>query len=341
MTDSDSKRRARVAVDAMGGDHAPGEVVKGAVQAARDLGVDITLVGIRAAVEKELQDTDASGLPVRLVEATQRIEDGEQPALAVMRKPNSSVAIAARLVKQGEVDAMVSDGSTGATMVAALTQIGTLPGIERPVIGGAFLQLAPDCVVIDLGANVGCQPYQFVNFAAIGTVYVRSFLGVEDPTVGLLNVGSEEGKGNDQAKEAYALLRNSGLNFIGNVEGMDIARSKANVIICDGFVGNILVKFSEGLGASVREWLTAELSGSLLPSQVEDVTGRLFRLISPGEVTGGGPMWGVDGVACIAHGASRAPQIMNTIEQARLAVESGFVDRLKAELERVQKATQK
>jgi len=340
MVDSNSKNMPlRVAVDAMGGDFAPGEIVKGAVQAARNLGAEITLVGVKEAVENELEDIDTAGLPIHVVEATETIEDGEQPALAVMRKPNSSVAIAARLVKEGKADAMVSAGSTGATMVAGLMQIGTLPGIERPVIGGAFLQLAPDCIVIDLGANVDCQPYQMVDFAAIGTVYASTFLGIENPTVGLLNVGSEEGKGNKQVKEAFTLLKDSGLNFTGNVEGMDIPGSKANVIICDGFTGNILVKYSEGLGKTVKKWLTEELADDLSASRLKEVTDRLFRLISPGEVTGGGPMWGVDGVACIAHGASKAPQIVNTIEQAKLAVESGFVDKLRVALEKVHNKT--
>ena len=340
MGDSNSEKSPlRVAVDAMGGDFAPREIVRGAVQAARDLGAETILVGVKEAVENELTALDTTGLTLHVVEATEVIEDGEQPALAVMRKPNSSVAIAARLVKEGKADAMVSAGSTGATMVAGLMHIGTLPGIERPVIGGAFLQLAPDCIVIDLGANVDCQPYQMVNFAAIGTVYASTFLGIEKPTVGLLNVGSEEGKGNQQVKEAFDLLKNSGLNFIGNVEGMDIPGSKANVIICDGFIGNILVKYSEGLGKAVRKWLTEELATDVPSVKLEAVTDRLYQLISPGEVTGGGPMWGVDGVACIAHGASKAGQIVNTIEQAKLAVESGFVDKLKAALEKVQNKT--
>jgi len=336
---SGRKEQVRVAVDAMGGDHAPGEIVRGAVQAARDLNVAIALVGMPTAIEDELRALDVANLPIRLVEATQTIADGEEPAIAVMRKRNSSVAMAARLVKQGEAAATVSAGSTGATMVAALMEIGTLPGIERPVIGGAFLQLAPECVVVDLGANVGCQPYQLVNFAAIGTVFAQTFLGVKQPTVGLLNVGAEEGKGNDQAKEAYNLLKESGLNFIGNVEGMDIPGGKANVVLCDGFVGNILVKFSEGLGGVIKQWLASELSDRLSSSQLADITDRLHRLISPGEVTGGGPMWGVDGVACVAHGASRAPQILNTIAQAKEAVESGFVDRLRTALAKVQKTT--
>jgi glycerol-3-phosphate acyltransferase PlsX len=326
----------KIAVDAMGGDYAPREIVSGSVQAVRDLGVEIALVGIKADVEAELAKLDTAGLPIHLVEVTETIKDGEEPAFAVMRKPNSSVAVAAKMVKQGKADAMVSAGSTGASMVSALQYIGTLPGIERPVVGGAFLQLSPNCVVLDLGANVGCQPYQLVNVAVVGVIYAKSFLSIDNPTVGLLNVGAEEGKGNEQAKEAYSLLKKSRLNFIGNVEGMDIPRGKANVIVCDGFVGNILVKFCEGLGRLISRWLTQELRDSLNAKDAEKLASKLYGLMSPGVVMGGGPLLGVDGVAAVAHGSSQALQIVGTIKQAKLAVESGFVNTLRTELKQVQ-----
>jgi len=330
------KSPVKIAVDAMGGDYAPGEIVKGSVQAARELGVEIILVGVKADIEAELARMATASLPVRLVEATEIIKDGEEPAFAVMRKPNSSVALATRLVKDGEADAMVSAGSTGAVMVSALQYLGTLPGIERPMAGGAFLQLVPNCVVLDLGANVGCQPYHLVDFAVAGSVFAKTFLGIDNPTVGLLNVGAEEGKGNELTKQAYPLLQKSGLNFIGNVEGMDIPRGKADVIVCDGFVGNILVKFCEGLGRAVSRWLSQELKNNLTPADVENITSRLYKLMSPAEAVGGGPLWGVDGVMAIAHGSSHASQILGTIKQAKLAVESGFVATLRAELEKAQ-----
>lgn len=326
----------KIAVDAMGGDFAPSEIVTGSVQAARELGVDIILVGVKADIEAELAQIDTANLPIRLIEAGEIIKDGEEPAFAVMRKPNCSVALATKLVKNGEADAMISAGSTGASMVAALQYLGTLPGIERPMAGGAFLQLTPKTVTLDLGANVGCQPYHLVDFAVAGSVYAKTFLGIDNPTVGLLNVGAEEGKGNDMAKEAYLLLKKSGLNFIGNVEGMDIPGGKANVVVCDGFVGNILVKFCEGLGRIVRQWLTQELKDNLNPPDLEKVSRKLYSLMSPAEVMGGGPLWGVNGVVTVAHGSSRAPQIVGTIKQAKLAVESGFVDTLRTELEKAQ-----
>ena len=287
----------RIAVDAMGGDNAPGEIVKGAVQACREFGVEVILAGKKEAVEAELASLDIAGLPVSVVEATQEIVDGEEPAFAVMRKPNSSIAIANRLVKEGKADAVISAGSTGGVMVAAMQYLGTLPGIERPMAAGPFLSLAPNTVVLDLGANVGIQPYHLVDFAVAGSVYARAFLGIENPTVGLLNVGAEEGKGNDLVKEAYPLLKQSGVNFIGNVEGMDIPLGRANVIVTDGFIGNVIVKYSEGLGRMLQKWLAAELQGKLEQAELEKTARKLYLTLSPAEVMGGGPLWGVDGVA--------------------------------------------
>lgn len=333
---TDTGQMVRIAVDAVGGDYAPEEVVKGAVQAAKELEVEIILVGPDTEVRREFDKLDTAGLPIRLVDASEVIKDGEQPVIAVMRKPNSSVAIATKLVQSGEADAMVSAGSTGACMVCAMQYLGTLPGINRPMAGGPFLQLSPKTSVFDMGVNVYCLPHDLVNFAVAGCVFARSFLGIENPSVGLLNVGSEEGKGNQLAKEAYPLLQKSGLNFIGNVEGTDIPKGKANVIVCDGFVGNILLKFCEGLGETVSDWLTQELKGSLPEAELEKVTTKLWRLMSPGAVLGGAPLWGVDGVVMVCHGNSRAHQIAYTIKEAKACVETGFIDLLRGELEKAQ-----
>jgi len=334
-------RKVRIAVDVMGGDYAPEEIVRGAVQGAKELGLEITLVGTKAAMDSELAKNDIAGLTIHQVEATEVIKDGEEPAFAVMRKRNNSMSVATKLVKNGTVDGMVSAGSTGALMVAALQYVGTLPGIERPMMGGPFLQLSPKTIVLDLGANVGCQPYHLVDFAVAGSVYARTFLGIENSTVGLLSVGSEPGKGNEQTKEAYTLLQNSGLNFIGNVEGHDIASGKADVIVCDGFVGNVLVKFSESLGQAVSKWLRTELSGKVDKTEIEKVAGKLYGLLSPGIALGGGVMWGVDGVVAKTHGSSRARQVVGTMKQAKIAIESGFVEQLKSELKKAQERIRK
>jgi len=339
MSDKGStSKKYRVSIDAMGGDFAPAEIVKGAIDAATELGVDIILVGRPDEVKQELSKHEIGRSSICVVAASDVIRDGQEAAFEVFKRPDNSISVSTRLVKDGEADAVVSAGNTGACMVSALQHLGMLPGLDRPMVGGAFLGLAPNTVVLDLGAVVGAQPYHMLNFAVAGTVYVRSFMNIENPTVGLLNVGAEEGKGNELAKEAYPLLKKSGLNFIGNVEGMDIALGKANVIVCDGFVGNILVKFCEGLGRSVRDWLQKQLKSDIEARRLAAATTELYSLMSPATAMGGGPMWGVNGVACVAHGNSKAPQIVGTIRQAILAIENGFVDRLRSELERTQSA---
>ena len=335
--DSNTARKIRIAIDGMGGDHAPTEIVSGATRAAREMGVEVIITGIKADLGAELSKYDTHNLSIHIVEATEIVKDGESPIIAALRKPNSSMAIATKLVKEGKADAAISAGSTGAFMINAYQHLGTLPGIERPIIGGPFLQLAPNTFVLDMGANVGCQASDFLNFAVAGSVFVKKFHGIDNPTVGLLNVGSEEGKGNEVVKEAYHLLKESGLNFIGNVEGMDIPNGKANVIVCDGFVGNILLKFSEGLGQAISRFLSQELADSLPQPRVAAITAKLRKLISPAEAAGGGPIWGINGVAIVCHGASRAEQIAAAIGEAKQAVEADFIGTLRLELEKARK----
>lgn len=323
----------KIAVDGMGGDFAPSEIVKGAVDAARTYKVDIILVGPRELMESELSKHDISGLNIEVVHTDQYLLEGEPPAFALRRKPEASVFIATKLVKEGKADAMVSAGPTGGVVAAALYMLGTVSGFTRPVVGGAFLRFAPSTVVLDLGSNVDCKPQELVDFAIVGTVYARKMLGIENPTVALLSVGAEEGKGNAQAKEAYALLKNSGLNFIGNVEGYDIPLGKANVIVCDGFVGNILVKFTEQLGKVICSWLERELKDHLDRDRLTAITSELLKATNVADVAGGGPLWAVNGVAFVAHGRCKAPEICKAIGQAKLAVEEDWVGTLKHELD--------
>ncbi len=337
MSKDGGRKQLTIAVDAMGGDFAPSEIVKGAVQAAREFGIALIFTGAMKEVENELNGLDTNGLQFSIVETTDVIRDGEEAAFAVFRRPNNSVGVATRLVKEGKADAVVSAGNTGACMVSALQYLGTLPGVERPMACGAFLGLSP-VVMLDLGANAGVKPASLVNFAVAGSVYAKVFRGIENPTIGLLNIGAEEGKGNSQAKEAYSLLKKSGLNFIGNVEGMDIVFGKANVIVCDGFVGNVLVKYSEGLGHALSRWLAKELKDTIPAEVLEKTSQKLYRLLSPAVAMGGGPLVGVNGVASVAHGNSRAAQIVGTIKNTITALETDFVDKLRAELEKTQKA---
>ncbi len=330
-------KRVRVAVDGMGGDHAPAEMVRGAVEAVREMDVEVLVTGRRADIEACLPAKGYDASRVHIVEAEDVVRDGENPIIAAMRKPRSSMAVATKLVAAGKADAVVSAGSTGAFMVNAYQHLGTLPGIERPIIGGPFLKLAPNTFLLDMGANINCQASELHKFAIMGSVIVRKFHGIENPTVGLLNVGSEEGKGNAVAKEAYQLLKESGLNFIGNVEGCDIPAGKANVVVCDGFVGNILLKFSEGLGRGLNSFLATELAGRLSQAELDALGRKVLRLISTPDTTGGGPIWGIQGVAIVCHGASVAEHITAAVKEATLTVESNLIETLKQELEKALK----
>jgi glycerol-3-phosphate acyltransferase PlsX len=329
--------RIRVVVDAMGGDYAPGEIVKGVVLAAQKSDVEIFLVGATNILEKELAKYKfANGSSVHIVEASEVIKENESPVDVIRRKPNCSIAVAAKMIKSGEADALVSAGSTAAVAISAIQFMGMLDGVYRPAIVGSLGSFAPNTVMVDLGANVDCKPHQFLAFAIAGSVYAKKFLNIADPKIALLSTGSEESKGSEAVREAYSLLKNSGLNFIGNIEGSDILNGKANVIVCDGFVGNVLLKFYESIGGYAKDWTERKLKKyPPLRALARLLFNKLFpatKISRETEKNGGGILWGVDGVVKIAHGASRASQIANAIESAKESVKAGVVDSLKSEL---------
>jgi len=303
-------QRVRVAVDAMGGDYAPGEIVKGAVLAAEKGDVEVALVGSTDIVEAELAKYDVSHLPIRCVRADEFIKEDENPALAVRRKPNASIAVATRMVKAGEVGGLVSAGPTGAIVSSAIQYLGMIEGMERPVLGGDIFDPAPNTVIFDCGVNIDCKPHHMLTFAVIGSVYCKKLLNIANPTIGLLNIGAEETKGNQLTRETYRLLQRSGLNFIGNIEGNEIMSGRANVIVCDAFVGNVVFKFVESLG------LFKDLAGG----------GGGERGL------GGGLIWGVNGIVRKMHGASRAPHVALKIQQVKLVVEADLIGAVKSEL---------
>jgi len=333
---TETKQRVRIAIDAMGGDYAPEEIVSGAVAAAEKGDVEPILVGPLSILEAELAKYDVSSLPIRSVNAEDFLKEEENPALAVRRKPNSSIAIATKMVKSGEADAIIGATATGSLVTSAMQYLGMIEGIDRPVIGGVLSSLAPKTAIFDLGVNMDCKPHHLLTFAVIGTVYARMFLNIPNPTVALLNVGVEEGKGNRLAREAYSLLKESGLNFIGNVEGHAILTGMANVIVCDAFVGNCIFKLSESGGQIVANYFLDKMKKYPVINQLlkGKVKGAVASLASPNSV-GGGLIWGIDGVVMKLHGHSRAPDITNKLDQARMAVERDVVSCLKAELNKI------
>lgn len=330
--------KVRVAVDAMGGDYAPEEVVRGAVLAAQKNDVGILLVGSTNILEKELARHRFinNGSSIHVVEASEVIREDEPPIAVVHHKSNCSVAVAAKMVKSGEADALVSAGSSAAAAVSAIQFMGMLDGIGRPAIVGSLGSFAPNTVMVDLGANADCKPQQFLTFAIVGSVYAKKFLNIANAKIALLNTGSEESKGSEIGREAYSLLKNSGLNFIGNIEGNDILNGKANVIVCSGFVGNVVLKFYESIAGHAKDWTANKLKKypplNVLVKLLFDGLFPATKISSETEKRGGGILWGVDGVVRIAHGASRAPQIADAIESAKEAVKSEVVESLKSEL---------
>ena len=329
--------RVRVAVDAMGGDYAPEEIVKGAVLAAQKGDVELFLVGSTNILEKELAGYElTNGSSIHVVEASDVIKENESPVDVVRRKPNCSVVVAAKMVKSGEADALISAGSSAATAISAIQYMGMVDGVYRPAIVGSMGSFAPNTVMVDLGANVDCKPHQFLTFAIAGSVYAKKFLNIADPKVALLSTGNEENKGSEAVRETYSLLKNSGLNFIGNIEGNDILSGKANVIVCDGFVGNVILKFYESIAGYAKDFTARKLKKCPpLGALVKLLFNGLFpaaKISSETEKRGGGILWGVNGVVRIAHGASRAPQIANAIESAKEAVKAEVVESLKLEL---------
>ena len=329
------REKIRIALDGMGGDFAPREVVRGAVEAARWGGVAILLVGPEDRLQTELNLCDTKGLPIQVHHTDQFIADGESPAAGLRAKPRASLALCARLASEGHAEAAVSMGHTGACMIAAHWAFGPLPGVRRPVAGAILSPLAPQTLVFDLGANADCRPEQFLQFAAVGVGYARYLLGLHEPTVGLLSNGTEPGKGIPQTRAAYKLLERSPFNFVGYVEGWDLVRDRVNVALCDGFVGNILIKYTEGMGAAMAQWLTRRLEGRLPVSEIEDLAGTVRGMMEIEERAGGGPLLGIDGVMVVGHGRSRAPAVARAINLARQVVEGGLIEVLRTELARV------
>ena len=327
--------RARIALDAMGGDHAPAEIVAGAIRAQAELGVEVLLVGDPQEIESSLkQHTSLSQMEIVPAEGVVGMD--EEPLVSLKRKPKASINVAMDLVKQKRADAVVSAGHSGAAMAAALLRLGRLKGIDRPAIGAVFptLVAGKPVIVLDVGANVDCRPKYLEQFAVMGSVYSQFVLGISEPKVGLLNIGEEDCKGNDLAIRTHQLLQeNPRVDFIGNAEGRDVLSGRFDVIVCDGFVGNVLLKFAEAVGDVVlqilREELPQGLSGQLGTALLKPNLNRIKQRIDHAE-HGGGLLLGVAGISIISHGSSQAPSIFNAIRLAKEAIDNQVLERIQS-----------
>lgn len=326
-----------IAVDAAGGEYAPHEIVKGAIKAAREYDVEIALVG-RKEILYVLAGRQVNKLRMKIIDASQVIDYKESPIEAIRSKPESSIVIGTNLVKNGEASAFVSAGNTGAVLFSALVNLGKIQGIERPAVG-SLLSFSPTTpvVLIDAGANSDCRPNHLVQFAHLGSTYISALFDIESPTVGLLNNGEEEKKGNRLAQETYQLLKDDSLNFVGNVEGQDIVTGRANVIVTDGFTGNIVLKTLEGMSAT---WLHSLGQAGQMISKAYSMPSRAMKRnvgldswakrLDFSEV-GGSCLLGVNGTIIISHGRSRAKAIMNAIGLAMRTAERSIGQKIKEE----------
>jgi glycerol-3-phosphate acyltransferase PlsX len=322
----------RIVLDAMGGDHAPVVVVEGGVMAAREYGIEVVLVGPQEVVKAELAKHDTAGLPLPVVHASQVIEMTDEPSVAARRKKDSSMVVGMNLVKNGEADAFTTAGHSGGALAAALFRLGRIKGIKRPALSTVFPTRKGLCFISDVGANTDCKPLYLLQFGIMGSAYAERVLGIPDPRVGIVSNGEEEGKGSILVKEAFKLLKESDLNFIGNVEGKDIPAGLADVVVTDGFSGNVVIKLSEGVASllmgvmeeEIKKRPVAMLGALLAKGALREVKSRLDY-----SEYAGAPLLGVDGTVIVGHGRSNAKAIKNMVRVGKEAVEKGMLEAIK------------
>ena len=324
-----------IAVDAMGGDHAPGEIVKGAVEAVNAFGSRIVLVGRQEDIRSELQKYSYPQDHITIENASEVISTDESPTTAIRRKKDSSMVVGLNLVKQGQAAAFVSAGSTGALLTGATVIIGRIKGIERPALGTMLPTTKGYTFLLDSGANVDCKPAYLVQFAKMATIYVEHVVGKKAPKVGLVNIGSEKEKGDTLSKEAHELLEEvSEINFVGNTEQRDIPYGPVDIVVCDGFVGNVILKLAEGLSQALFGALKEEITKGpyvLAAAALRKPFGKLKRRFDSDEV-GGAPFLGLKALVVKAHGSSKAKAIKNAIKQCETFVENDIVLKIQDQL---------
>lgn len=319
----------KIAIDAMGGDYAPEEIVKGTLRAVNAYPqVELILVGKYELIKPFLSYTEKPH-NLTFLEASEIITMDEHPANAIRKKKDSSIVVATRLVKEGKADAVVSAGSTGAQMAAALLGLGRVKGIERPAIATVLPTLAGGKLVLDVGANPDAKPSHLLQYAMMGSVYAEKILGIDNPRVGLLNIGSEESKGNELTQGTYPLLKEAPVNFIGNVEGREVPYGKVDVVVCEGFVGNVLLKTAEGLAAALFELIKEKITSSTMRKlgalAIKPGLKEIAQTMDYAEY-GGAPLLGVNGISIICHGSSKEKAIFNAIRVAQDCVKTRLTE---------------
>lgn len=330
-----------IALDAMGGDFGPEQLISGAILAIEQAGIKITLVGDSSLLQTYLDKTagrDAGRSSLEIVQASEVIGMDEYPVDAIRRKKDSSIMVAFELAKQGKVDGVVSAGNSGATLAAALRKLGRVKNVSRPGIASMFPTLKKPVTIMDIGANVDCRPLHLMQFAVMASAFSESY-DIKKPRVGILSIGEETGKGNNLVRETYELLQKSSLNFIGNVEGRDVYKGDVDVIVCDGFVGNNILKVSEGLADAILQMLRNEIAKSFLAKAgyylAKPAFKRFKKRVDYTEY-GGAPLLGINGTGIVCHGKSNAQAIKNAILEAVRLVENNIKDKIIADLARNQ-----
>ncbi len=324
------EKKIKIAVDAMGGDHAPEEIVKGAIEAVKEMNAHVILVGQQQAIEEELKKYSYDNTKLEIVPATEIISTDEVPTVAIRKKKDSSMVVGLNLVKEKKADAFVSAGSTGALLTGALFIVGRIKGVERPVLGTCLPDKHGFTFLMDSGANVDCKAKYLEQFAKMGSVYIENMYDVKNPKVALVNIGAEKEKGNALTKEAYELLEQTDLNFVGNIEPRDIPFGKADVVVCDGFVGNTILKLAEGLSMALLGVIKEEITVGhykLVAAALKKPFGHIKKRFDADEV-GGAPFLGLQSLVVKAHGSSKAKAVKNAIKQCILFTEADIVSKI-------------
>jgi phosphate acyltransferase len=325
-----------IAVDGMGGDNSPSAVVEGSVMAVKEWDVSIFLTGPKEKLEEELGKYEYSKDRIQIIDAREVISPNDHPVNAIRRKKGSSLHAALNLVKNGDAHAVISAGSTGAFMAGALFIIGRIKGIDRPALAPVMPGKNGSFMVIDCGANAECKPVNLIQFGIMGKIYMENIMGIKTPKVGLINIGAEEEKGNELTKAAYKLLKASRMNFVGNVEPREIPLGDVQVLVCDGFVGNTVLKMYEGVASTIFDELKAEIMSSLktkIGGMLLKPVFKNFKKKFDYKEVGGAPFLGVDGICIKAHGSSDGKAIKNAIRQAKIFHENEVLMKIKAEIE--------